>query len=448
MKIFRKIERNGSEIIYFFNIKLLSYKKKRDEITLEKIKEILNSYEVIEKKLREKIRDGDKVKVAFIVGLPSMFPAKPLVRVLTKSKYFLPSIIIVPDFRFGFQNAILNQKKCYDELREYCDIIKMAPMVDIDDDLPLNDLADIVFLPVPYEISHSKYNLINLIEAGLLPAIVNYGFFRSRFDRERLIASIQYSLFWKVFCETKYNLQEFYHYSIIKGKNTILTGYCKMDDYRPYNHKINKKTVLIAPHHSVDGGFNDVLALSNFEKYSDFFLELPDIYPEIDFIFRPHPALFLVMEKNDFWGKEKTDRYISEMRAKRNVRYSDGGDYFSDFSISDGIIQDCGSYLVEYFYTLKPQCYLLKSEKDIEEKFVELGARCLEHCYIAYDKNNILDFIDTVILEENDPKKNAREIFAKEEIMLNYPNVSKCIVGYFENILGGIDEKSHHLWDI
>ncbi|AEP30640.1 CDP-glycerol--poly(glycerophosphate) glycerophosphotransferase [Brumicola nitratireducens] len=117
--------------------------------------------------------------------------------------------------------------------------------------------------------------------------------------------------------------------------------------------------------------------------------------------------------------------------------FSDGGDYFEEFAVSDGIIQDCGSYLVEYFYTLKPQCYLLKSPCDIDTKFVELGKQCLSHCYLAYNQKEIINFIEKIILGENDPKQKDREKFAQQEIMINHPYVAKEIVNYFEKFFIG-----------
>ena len=35
-----------------------------------------------------------------------------------------------------------------------------------------------------------------------------------------------------------------------------------------------------------------------------------DMYPEINFIFRPHPALFMLLSKEEFWGKKKVENYI------------------------------------------------------------------------------------------------------------------------------------------
>ena len=215
-----------------------------------------------------------------------------------------------------------------------------------------------------------------------------------------------------------------------------------MDDYIDYENKnkSDRKTIMIAPHHSIDGGYNKALSLSNFAKYSKLFLELPDMYPELDFIFRPHPALFYCLVEKGGWTQEQVDNYIQEMKSKKNVSYDDGGDYFKSFSKTDGIIQDCGSYLVEYFYTEKPQCYMLKQEKDIDEKFVELGKKCLENCYIAYEKEAIIDFIENVIIRENDPKKEARIDFARNVVKFNYPNVSQKMYEHFEGIFQGVNE--------
>ena len=214
------------------------------------------------------------------------------------------------------------------------------------------------------------------------------------------------------------------------------TRYSKMDSYIETQVNPNeRKTIMIAPHHSVEGGFNDTLGLSNFYNYADLFLNLPKMYPDVDFIFRPHPALFLLLANKRYWGQAKVDEYLNKMCANSNVQYSTKGDYFIDFAISDAIIQDCGSYLVEYFYTLKPHCYMLKSEKDIEEKFSPLGKQCLANCYIAYDEKSILNFIDEVVLNENDTKKQKREKFAKEVVMHNYPNVCEMIVKNIEKSL-------------
>jgi hypothetical protein len=116
------------------------------------------------------------------------------------------------------------------------------------------------------------------------------------------------------------------------------------------------------------------------------------------------------------------------MKGNSNVIYSEKGDYFEEFAKSDALIDDCGSYLVEYFYTKRPQCYLLKTPSDIQSKFVELGQKCLSNCYIAYEEKEILAFIENVVINGNDPKRESRIQFAENEVMYNYPNVAMAII--------------------
>ena len=116
----------------------------------------------------------------------------------------------------------------------------------------------------------------------------------------------------------------------------------------PWPRNGNRRRVLIAPHHSVEGGANDTLALSNFQRYADYFLALPERHPELDFVFRPHPFLFAVLSRPNKWGQPKTDDWIARMKAHPNVRWSDEGDYFPVFASCDACVQDCGSYLAEW----------------------------------------------------------------------------------------------------
>ena len=72
-----------------------------------------------------------------------------------------------------------------------------------EDTLDLKSKADIVFLPFCYDVSHPKYNLLNIIHSGILPALVNYATYNTIYDRNNLIASSQYALFWKIFVDEK-----------------------------------------------------------------------------------------------------------------------------------------------------------------------------------------------------------------------------------------------------
>ena len=286
--------------------------------------------------------------------------------------------------------------------------------------------ADIVCFPSPYlHMSAFNYSPRYALGRQFLPIIVNYGYYRSVYDRE-LLGMYSYAYCWKVFLECDETLEEYRKYSVLHGENASLTGYVKMDPLSKVSPQPHERPrILVALHHSIDGGYNDTLALANFVRYYDYFRTLPDKYPMIDFVYRPHPALFKALQSAEGWTDKQVDAYLRDMKAKPNVIWSDGGDYFQEFADSDACIQDCGSFLVEYFYTGKPCCYMLKTPDDIDAKFAPLGKACLEQCYLSYSTDDIDDFILGVVLGGEDPKAEGRAKLA-DHVMLNYPHAAEA----------------------
>lgn len=394
------------------------------------IDEIHKRYKTKEQELIGK----KEINIVFLVNMASMFAAESLMNEMKQNKKYNVSLYIIPDVRFTREENYRIYEGTYKELKEKYDFAEKAVIIDYEKDEVIEyknvvKHADIVCYPSPYDVSYSLYNPYYAVQENILSIHINYGFFRSIYDRF-IYALDNYNSFWKVFLETEYNMAEYKKYGRCNGINAVLTGYAKMDrlsEYMATKKENKRKRIIIAPHHSVDGGMNKMLALSNFEKYADLFLELPLKYPEIDFIFRPHPVLFPTLKNSSKWGEAKVENYINKLKSYKNVIYSTEGDYLEIFANSDGIIQDSGSFLVEYFYTGKPCCYMLKTKKDIKEKFNTLGIKCLEHVYIAFEKQNILDFIDNVIINDNDILKEKRNNIMKE-IMIGYPSVIEEIL--------------------
>lgn len=376
-------------------------------------------------RIRNKMLKGERVLVAFFVNDAAMFPGRSLFDLMCTDECFEPYIAVIPDYRYPGSITKL-RRDCRRELEKS---IPKEYFVEVEPNRygAWNDIAstaDIVCYSTPYSVSRYLYNARYAIGRHFLPIIFNYGYYRSIYDRD-IMGMFSYSCCWKVFMECDATMDEYARYSELHGANASLVGYAKMDrlsEVVPTPHE--RPRVLVALHHSIDGGYNQTLALANFVRYFDFFRKLPDSYPGIDFIYRPHPALFKALERAEGWDGRKVNAFISSMRAKPNVIWSDGGDYFQEFADSDACIQDCGSFLVEYFYTGKPCCYMLKTPEDIDAKFAPLGKECLEQCYISYSTDDIDEFIKKVVLEADDPKAEGRSALA-ERIMLNYPHAAE-----------------------
>lgn len=406
------------------------------------------SFPVKCRRIAEKLRSGGKVRSVFFVTNASMFPARPLFDAMLAHPSFDPHVVVVPDLRWRDKDPLAMIAECRDKLASTIPEERLSS-VEPDEFGSWPDVledADLVCYPSPYELSSFRYNPHYAVGRDFLPVMVNYGFYRSVYDRS-IMRGQSYAYMWKAFFECGQTLAEYRACSAIGGDNADLCGYVKMDAYaaaaaaadaakRAEGPSRRKKT-LVALHHSVDGGTNKSLSLANFVRYSDFFARLPDMFPEVDFIYRPHPFLFLVMSRKGQWGEAKTAAYIDALKSKPNVVWSEGGDYFTEFAESDACIQDCGSYLVEYMYTGKPCCYMLKEPADIEAKFAPLGKECLDVCYVAYDTAAIERFVRETVLGGADPKSAARKKLAAN-IMVNYPNAANVAL---EHIVDAIAAK-------
>jgi hypothetical protein len=84
---------------------------------------------------------------------------------------------------------------------------------------------------------------------------------------------------------------------------------------------------------------------------------------------------------------------------------------------------------------------MLRSKETITEIHNDLGQTCVENCYQAYEKEDIINFIENTIIKGDDPKKKGRDEFVNKELKVNYPNASKVILQYIKEELGIINTK-------
>ena len=209
----------------------------------------------------------------------------------------------------------------------------------------------------------------------------------------------------------------------IHGANVYVTGYSKMDTLvktKSCYKKKKKLRVLVASHHSVD---MEYLPLSCFHYYCNKILELPEIFPDIEFVFRPHPLLFDNMIRKGYWSEKDVEQYINTL-ALRGIVYSTENDYFHLFLECDAIVHDCGSYTEEWLFTGKPGCFMKNSSFN-KKYMTDLMINALNEYTIAYDFDDVIKFIKN--LEENDCTVKF-STWTKAELMANYPNSSKIIL--------------------
>ncbi len=386
--------------------------------------------------IRSRAERGERIRALFFVTTASVFPARSLFEAMRRDERFDARIGVVPDVRWQDADPMEGMRQCEEALSKIYSRESFVPVrPEADGNWPdLASEADLVCYAWIYDVAPFPYNPRWAAGRPFLPLYVNYGYPSTTFA-PKVFGMANYAYCWKVFLESDMAADVYQAASPIGGVNGEVVGCVKLDrlSTMPRPRKA-RKCVLLAPHHSVSGGYNDLLRLSNFLRYADDILALPSRYPDLDFLFRPHPFLFPVLERRAFWGPEKCAAWKDAFLANRNARWSVEEDYLLDFAAADAIIQDCASFLAEWMFTERPCCYLLGKPSDREEKFLPMGRECLDQSYLAYRFEDVDRFLQRVVRQGDDEKADSRRALA-ERLKVNYPHAAEAALDSISSIL-------------
>lgn len=374
------------------------------------------------------------VKVCFMVVFDSIFQGAPLYEKMLKDKRYEPYILVVPDVSRGIQHEREQREKTYSTLsgRYPGNVFKSWDEI-TNEYKDFSAEMDIVCSANPYDgMTHEFYRISYLFRYAL-PIFFNYGYPSSCISIYNA-KSLFYSLNWLVFCESPYLLKELSAHMINGGSNLKLTGYIKMDDFAfVKQYPRERKKIIIAPHHTILPQDKEYFGISAFMEFADCLVSLPARYPQIDFVFRPHPLL--KGKLSEVWGESRALQYFRTWEEYPNAIFQNGGSYFETFANSDGMIHDCSSFMAEYLYTEKPVCFMLKDEEIVDKFFIGNGKDMLKSSYIARCAQDIDNFMRQVILAEDDVMQKDRVDYTRKEVAYNYPHATESALNYISEAL-------------
>ena len=395
---------------------------------------------------REKLARGEKIRVAFLVCDASMFSAEPVFAKMKDDPHFDCFIAVVPRVTRGEAFLRATYAKAMDTLRpRYGEAVRALYDPDTKKCEGLEGQADVVFTSIVYEDQSLPQFTTDAMSAYALVVAISYGYsglFKNNVRNTIFLPNVVLS--WRFVLSNRDTLEEWTSHNPMLARNAVVCGYAKMDRYEnarkaAEGQKAEGRRVLICPHHSIERD-TDGLRLSTFLAFADFFARLPGLYPDVKFVFRPHPLLFPRLRTGKWWGEERTAAYERKMESYPNVEFQRGGDYFRTFAESDALIHDCGSFLAEYFYTGRPQCYLLADEETAGREFLPFGRKLLDATYRASSEKEVTDFIDRVVLGGDDPLAARRDELARNSVCIHYPNAAACVV---DAVVRGIEGKGN-----
>lgn len=374
-------------------------------------------------RLRAKFKAGEKIHVYFLVVSDGKFVFDTIYKEMEQSNYFNPECLLIHKKDYDFDSD-----ECYynELLEQYQELTNCGYKVNI----AYNDLKqpiafdefdiDILFLFASYLDIEPCYFKDSVLSAEFLTCYVNYAMRNVKLNDWMYNNGIVNSS-WINFVESYDIYKEFMRRSYFGGKNIVVAGYPKLDNYVldiehsnfPFNLDYRGKTVVYAPHWSMHN--KGWLNISTFHLYYDYFEKLMEQNPDIRFIFKPHPDIGLHLRKLEKQGVKHNisskdyEKYVNRWGNHNNGFVYMGSDYITLFKYTDCLITDCGSFTSEWMPSKKPCIYLINPENDKPlDIYNDLGRKILDSYYCCNNQQEIESAFQNVVIQNEDIKYEKR----------------------------------------
>lgn len=360
------------------------------------------------------LRHKKKINVVFFAMSLSMWRYQHLYEEMLKYSKFNPTIVIYPPLSYD----IGQKQREIAKLMEHFDNSNISYVLG-DNNIRRQLKPDILFYPQPYPDFYPEDVSFKQFYDRLL-CYSPYAFWMSKggwsYNQPLHIFA------WKLFYPNLFHKNDARVFSIRMGRNMEIVGYPTADDFLRGNYTdiwrkqtVRKKRVIWAPHFTIfSGGY---VKQSTFMQFSEFMLGLAQKYSDqLQFVFKPHPRLYSELCKHPDWGEEKARQYYEQWETMGNTQV-ETGEFVDLFMKSDAMIHDCGSFAVEYHYTENPVMYIAQNfEEQVAEKN-DFGKLAMKLHYVGKCKEDIVEFIENVVLHGEDHMKPQRQQFKREYLL-------------------------------
>lgn len=364
----------------------------------------------------ETIRQKDVITIAFVTMNIPMWKYQTLYDLLKKNPRFRLYVVISPSVKFNRDDMIRDAQV----MRGY---FKEHSMEYIDWDLengrdPIDIKAtinpDILFYTQPgmtvFTACHSFQHF-----GEKLVCYSPYGFYYHR--TKHMYNRVFQNVAWKLYYYNDFQRQLARKYSVNKARNVVVSGHPDYERFinGPFSDvwKLKDrhlKRIIWAPHftitHSLVKGFQP---RSTFLELSSLMLDIAKRYEgEIQIAFKPHPRLLTELYNHPDWGKEKADEYYQAWANMPNGQLETGV-FISLFHFSDALIHDSSSFVMDYMYFEKPEMFLTDDIQSYIDEADDLGRKVYGSIYYGKKEEEIINFIEDVVLKGNDVSFQKRK---------------------------------------
>ena len=418
-----------------------------DQIILEVKEQCIRAYvntvhPVILRHIAKKVGKKDKIEVVFFAMNVPMWRYEGVYKLLSMDNRFNCHIVLTV-------NSLVSKDSQAEDLQRLRQYFKSKGINFIDHemqdtngyDVRKNINPDILFYPQHYGRMHPEnHNYTHFLSKLLCYIPYGVSALSSRNWSWQYDLTFQ-NFAWKLYYPFSYNKKESEAVSKNHARNMVISGYPNMDYY--LNDTVNDvwklptqshKRLIWAPHFTIAD--SSALNRSNFLQMSQLMLDVAESFRDkLQIAFKPHPRLKLELYMHPEWGKEKTDLYYNKWAGMENTML-ETGDFIDLFKSSDAMIHDSGSFMIEYMFVNKPVAFVVK-DLSTHEELSDFGQEILNQHYLVKDKEEIISFIENVVLGGNDTKCEQRTEFLNKQLMPNINGTtSQFIVNDIKRSLG------------
>ncbi|MGN1153197.1 MAG: CDP-glycerol glycerophosphotransferase family protein [Candidatus Gastranaerophilaceae bacterium] len=383
-----------------------------------KIKRNLRYIKHNQKIVRKKLKNKKILNVAFYVYDSTKWKCQSVYDLMEQDERFNPCIFVTknaaPENNFNYQTA-KDVLKVYNFFKQKNMKVVCAYDVDNDKFIPFENItpkADIIIYQHPWYVETSQGPVV--CSKFALTYYVPYYI-------SDLEDSMEYDLRFHKYIYKYYvpdeKIRKYYAKNMYdKGEKLIVAGHPQLDYYLKNPNNYDKKYVIYAPHWTVCG---NNIRYSTFDWNGYEILKFAETHKELNWIFKPHPCLYRFLFTSGYLTKEQTDEYYK--RWQNVGLLYDKGDYMDIFQQSYAMITDCGSFLIEYFFTKQPCIHLVSDAFTGNENAKKI-------CSTYYNVHNIEDLnklFEEVLIKKQDTKKIERLNLLKE---FDYPYSAEIIL--------------------
>lgn len=365
-----------------------------------------------------RVRKKDKVNVVFIATSLSLWRYQNLCELMRAHPRFRVHVVILPFMGYS-ESQRLKDVSVLKAHFESCGIEYHVGGSTTSLDIRKELDPDMLFYPQPYKRLFAKKDDFRSFKDRLL-CYYPYAFWMSK--NKWSYNEPLHNCAWKLFYSTELHRKDACECADNKGCNVEVVGYPNADDFLFKSHKdvwkpqpTQRKRIIWAPHYSI--GTKDLTAQSNFLWMSDFMMDVAREYSDrVQFAFKPHPRLYTELCKHPDWGEDRTAAYYSAWSEMDNTQLETTG-FIDLFMTSHAMIHDSGSFAVEYHFTGNPVMYVATNFKEqVQEKGI-FGQLAMKLHYEGKDRQDIVAFIEDVVLGGKDAMKADRERFKLDYLL-------------------------------